>query len=195
MSKGYGGRRAALPTHSDGQETWTKPPTHSKVMAFPGYRSLVTLVCAAFIAGTCASAFAQGSGDAKPPDQQKPPELKSEAAHLADVARTLQGRAADAECTHLGELAITLMAKNDLDTAFRHMDLYDRFGCPGAHIQQSFRCLLLAGIPNSKDSAGLESLVRNCWAPKAAQPAPAAAAPAPAAAPTPTPSTAGAGAR
>ena len=163
-------------------------------MAFPGHRSLVTLVCAAFIASTCASAFAQGSGDAKPADQPKPAELKSEAAHLADVGRTLQGRAGDAECTHLGELAITLMAKNDLDTAFRHMDLYDRFGCPGAHIQQSFRCLLLAGIPNSKDSVGLESLVRSCWAPKAAQPAPAATAPAPAATPAPAPSTAGAGA-
>jgi len=165
------------------------------VMAFPGQRSLVTVLCAAFIAGSCCAAYAQSFGDAKPAEPQKPPELKSEAAHLADVARTLQGRAGDAECAHLGELAITLMAKNDLDTAFRHMDLYDRFGCPGAHIQQSFRCLLLAGIPNSKDSAGLESLVRNCWAPKAAQPAPAAAAPAPAPATPPAPSTAGAGAR
>jgi len=164
-------------------------------MVFPLHRSLVTFLCAAFVAGTFASAFAQGVGDAKPAEQQKPPELKSEAAHLADVARTLQGRAADAECTHLGELAITLMAKNDLDTAFRHMDLYDRFGCPGAHIQQSFRCVLLAGIPNSKDSAPLENLVRNCWAPKAAQPAPAASAPAPATAPASPPATAGAGAR
>jgi hypothetical protein len=165
-------------------------------MVFPGQRSLVTFLCAAFIAGSCASAFAQGSGDAKPPDQQKPPEPKSEAAHLADVARTLSGQAGLPECTHLGELAITLMAKNDLDTAFRHMDLYDRFGCPGRHIQDSFRCLLLAGIPNSKDSAAsLENLVRNCWAPKATTAAPAApAAPTAPAAASP-PSTAGAGAR
>ena len=192
MSKGYGGsaRRIADPFGWSGIPD--EAPTHSKVMAFPGQRSLVTFLCAAFIAGSCSAAFAQGSGDAKPAEPQKPAELKSEAAHLADVARTLQGRAGDAECTHLGELAITLMAKNDLDTAFRHMDLYDRFGCPGAHIQQSFRCLLLAGIPNSKDSPGLEALVRNCWAPKTAQPVPAAT-PAPAA--SPAPSTAGAGAR
>ncbi len=146
-------------------------------MAFPGQRSLVALMCATFIASSCASAFAQGSGDAKPPDQQKPAEPKTEAAHLADVARTLTGPAGSPECAHLGELAITLMAKNDLDTAFRHMDLYDRFGCPGAHIQQSFRCLLLAGIPSSKDSAGsLEGLVRTCWvSPKTAPAAPAAA--------------------
>ncbi len=162
-------------------------------MAFPGHRSLVTFLCVAFIAGSCASAFAQGSGDAKPPDQQKPPEPpKSEAAHLAEVARTLSGPAANPECTHLGELAVTLMAKNDLDTAFRHMDLYDRFGCPGAHIQQSFRCLLLAGIPSAKDSTGsLENLVRTCWvSPKATAAAPPP--PAPAASP---PSTAGTGAK
>jgi hypothetical protein len=165
-------------------------------MAFPGHRSLVTILCAALVAASCASAFAQGAGDAKPADAQKPAEPKSEAAHLADVARTLSGQAGLPECAHLGELAITLMAKNDLDTAFRHMDLYDRFGCPGRHIQESFRCLLLAGIPNSKDSAAtLESRVQNCWAPKATAAAPAApVAPTPPA-PAAPPSTAGAGTR
>jgi len=165
-------------------------------MAFTGKRSFVTVLCAAFIAGSCVSAFAQGAGDAKPAEQQKPQEPKSEAAHLADVASTLSGQAGLPECTHLGELAITLMAKNDLDTAFRHMDLYDRFGCPGRHIQESFRCLLLKGIPNSKDSAAsLENLVRNCWAPKTTAAAPAAPAAPPAPAPASPPSTAGAGAR
>ena len=165
-------------------------------MAFPGQRILVSFVCAAFIAGSWSAALAQGSGDAKPPEQQKAPEpLKSEKDHLADVARAVQGPAGLPECAHLGENAIIRMAKDDLDTAFRHMDLYDRFGCPGRHIQESFRCLLLAGIPNSaKDSTVLELLVRNCWAPKATAAAPAAPAPtAPAAAPPP--STAGAGAR
>jgi hypothetical protein len=160
-------------------------------MAFPGQRSLVTLLCAVFIAGSWSAAFAQGSGDAKPPEQPKAPEPPmSEAAHLADVARTVAGAAGYPECAHLGELAITLMAKNDLDTAFRHMDLYDRFGCPGAHIQQSFRCVLLKGIPTSKDSAStLEGLVRTCWATPKAAPATPAAASAPAA--PPAPSTAG----
>jgi hypothetical protein len=161
-------------------------------MAFPGQRSLVTVLCAAFIAGSCASAFAQSSGDAKPPEPQKAPEPKSEAAHIAEVARVLSGPAANPECIHLGELAITLMAKNDLDTAFRHMDLYDRFGCPGAHIQQSFRCLLVAGIPSSKDSTSLDNLVRTCWvSPKATPSAPAATS-APATAPTPAPPAPGA---
>ena len=160
-------------------------------MAFSGQRSLVTFLCAAFIAASSSAAFAQGSGDAKPPEQQKPPEPKSEAAHIAEVGRVLSGPAASPECIHLGELAVTLMAKNDLDTAFRHMDLYDRFGCPGAHIQQSFRCLLRAGLPGPKDSTALDNLVRNCWVTPNAATA-AAPPPAPAAA---APSTAGAGAR
>jgi len=158
-------------------------------MAFPGQRSLVTLLCAAFIAGSWSAAVAQSSGDAKPAEQPKAPEpLKSEAAHLADVARTVQGPAGYPECAHLGERAIMLMAKDDLDTAFRHMEMYDRFGCPGQHIQQSFRCLMIAGIPTAKDSAAnLEGLVRNCWmSPKAAPAAPAAAS---------APSTAGSGTR
>ncbi len=161
-------------------------------MVFPGQRSLVTVLCAAFIAGSFSAAFAQGSGDAKPPEQQKASEPPmTEKDHLAEVQRVVSGAAGYPECAHLGELAITLMAKNDLDTAFRHMDLYDRFGCPGAHIQQSFRCVLLKGIPTSKDSAAtLEGLVRTCWAsPKTTPPAAPAAASAP-----PAPATAGTGA-
>ena len=34
---------------------------------------------------------------------------------------------------------------DDLDTAFRHLDLYDRFGCPGGHVQATFRCLTRFG--------------------------------------------------
>ncbi|MDO4950644.1 MAG: lipid-binding protein, partial [Bacteroidales bacterium] len=38
-----------------------------------------------------------------------------------------------------------LMWLDDLDTAFRHLDLYDRFGCPGGHVQATFRCLTRFG--------------------------------------------------
>ncbi len=37
---------------------------------------------------------------------------------------------------------MTLLYRNDMDTAFRHLDLYDRLGCPGPHIQSAFRCVL-----------------------------------------------------
>ena len=53
----------------------------------------------------------------------------------------INGPAGNPECVWLGRRAVQLMYRDDLDTAFRHIDLYDRFGCPGGHIQAAFRCL------------------------------------------------------
>ncbi len=175
-------------------------------MAHIVLRRLVILFGAGLLAGLAGPAFAQANGDNKPPEQQNPEANKSEAAHIADVARTLTGAAANPECIHLGELAVTLMAKNDLDTAQRHINLYDRFGCPGQHLRLSFRCILSIGMPGkeAKDGVTVETLVRGCWAnpnmvanPQTL-PAAAASAPAAPAAPHPpasaAPATAGTGA-
>ena len=72
--------------------------------------------------------------------------------------------------------------RDDMDTAFRHLDLYDRFGCPGPHIQSSFRCVvrLRANIDPKKPET-LNSQVQACWlnpgsgTATAAAPAPATA--------------------
>jgi hypothetical protein len=182
---------AALPTYSGG----ANPVMNSnlrKVMSFPGLRSLVFVVCAAFLPGFGPAAYAQATGDAKA-DQQKAEAAKTEAAHIADAARQLPGPAGYPECVHSGELTITNWMNNDMDTAARHLAVYDRFGCPGAHLRASFRCLLRFGKPGPKDKdVTFEQRVRDCWVtPDAMPPAPAAAAAAPAtpaaaAAPTPT---------
>ena len=98
------------------------------------------------------------------------------------------------------------MWRDDLDTAFRHLDLYDRFGCPGGHVQATFRCLTrFGGQIDPKVAETLSGRVHACWINPGAQPqaaaaatpaapttagsaapAPAAAAP-PAAAPAPAP--------
>jgi hypothetical protein len=76
-------------------------------------------------------------------------------------ARTPAGPAGRGECKWLGERAIGLMWKDDLDTAFRHLELYDRFGCPGEHIQVSFRCVVRQeNVP--KDSK-FDDRVHACW--------------------------------
>jgi hypothetical protein len=95
------------------------------------------------------------------------------------------GPAGNPECVWLGRRVVSLLWRDDLDTAFRHLDLYDRFGCPSAHIQQTFRCLIQhsSGIdPKAADS--LNGRVHACWINPGspAIPTPAAAAPAPAAA-------------
>jgi hypothetical protein len=70
---------------------------------------------------------------------------------------------------------------DDLDTAFRHLDLYDRFGCPGGHVQAAFRCLTRFGAQiDDKVPKSLSDRVHACWINPAAQPQAAAAlAPAP----------------
>jgi hypothetical protein len=101
---------------------------------------------------------------------------------------------------------VVLVWRDDLDTAFRHLDLYDRFGCPGGHIQATFRCLTrFAPQIDNKVPDSLTSRVHACWINPAAQPQAAtaaaqpaapttgtspqpAASPAPAASPSPAPS-------
>ena len=73
------------------------------------------------------------------------------------------------------------MWRDDIDTAFRHLDLYDRFGCPGGHVQAAFRCLTrFAAQIDPKVAETLNSRVHACWINPAAQPQPAAAATPPA---------------
>jgi hypothetical protein len=131
-------------------------------------RSLAVLFCAALLAGSWLPAYAQQGSDAKPADQQKANDAKrSDGARrtdeIAEAARTLTGPAANPECVWLGERAVNLLSRDDLDTAFRHLELYDRFGCPGAHMQASFRCLIRLGIPDPKAAETLDARIHGCW--------------------------------
>src|SRR5436309_1636037 len=138
-----------------------------------------------------AGAFAQ-SGSPAPQDQSgKPPapnaadvnkDNQRKADEFVEASQAINGPAGNPECVWLGRRVVVLMWRDDLDTAFRHLDLYDRFGCPGGHVQATFRCLVRffsAIDPKVPDS--LSGRVHACWINPAAQPqAAAAAAPAPA---------------
>ena len=96
-------------------------------------------------------AFAQ-SGDAKsgdkpaaaqPADPAK--EAQRQVDEFAEATRLVTGPAGNPECVWLGRRVVGLMWRDDMDTAFRHLDLYDRFGCPGPHIQAAFRCVVRQG--------------------------------------------------
>src|SRR6202453_3873122 len=88
------------------------------------------------------SASAQ-SGDAHAQDQNGKPAANSAAAadatkdnqrktdEFVEAAQAINGPAGNPECVWLGRRVVRLMWLDDLDTAFRHLDLYDRFGCPG----------------------------------------------------------------
>jgi hypothetical protein len=171
-------------------------------------------VSVAFLLMASGGALAQ-SGDNHANDQQGKPPSAADAAkenqrktdEFAEAAQAISGPAGNPECVWLGRRVVRLMWRDDLDTAFRHLDLYDRFGCPGGHIQATFRCLTRFGAQiDPKVAETLDSRVHACWINPGAQPqaaaaaAPAAssaatsgsAAPQPAASPSPAPSPAAA---
>ena len=112
------------------------------------------------------SAFSDNT-DAKPVDQQAN-ELKSaeelQSVEFAEARRMLKGAAGNPECVSLGRRVVGLLWRDDLDTAFRHLDMYDRFGCPNDHIQATFRCLVLNGSNiDPKAADNLNGRVQACW--------------------------------
>ena len=90
------------------------------------------------------------NNDAKPADKapaagQEPAKETQKVDEFAEAQTAFSGPAGNPECVWLGRRVVSLLWRDDLDTAFRHLDLYDRFGCPSAHIQATFRCLILHG--------------------------------------------------
>ena len=173
-----------------------------------------SLVLLTSLAGTTAQSGAPAPDQSKAAAQPADAAAKDAAQNqrrtdeFAEAAQVINGPAGNPECVWLGRRVVRLMWRDDLDTAFRHLDLYDRFGCPGGHIQAAFRCLTRFGAQiDPKVAETLDSRVHACWINPAAQPQQAAAAasqpaapangnapaaqpaasPSPAASPTPAP--------
>ena len=137
-------------------------------------------LCAAALSFSGLPALAQ-SGELRPPEQKDQGGTPAEGAknsqktdELAEAAAALSGPAGNAECVWLGRRVVSLLWRDDLDTAFRHLDLYDRFGCPASHVQATFRCVVRMGPfeskppPEGKQSENkapdsLNSRVHSCW--------------------------------
>src|SRR3979411_3285560 len=171
---------------------WVLDPGKSVVRHFAAAGQILLIGSFLIVSG---AAFAQSGGQAAQ-DQGKPP-----AANAADAAKdnqrktdefveaqtAINGPAGNTECVWLGRRVVSLMWRDDLDTAFRHLDLYDRFGCPGGHVQAAFRCLTrFGGQIDDKVPRSLSDRIQACWINPGAQPQAAAATP-----PTPAPTTAG----
>lgn len=106
---------------------------------------------------------AAAAAEAVARDQRKSDEF-------VEAAQVINGPAGNPECVWLGRRVVGLMWRDDLDTAFRHLDLYDRFGCPGGHVQATFRCLTRFGAIDPKAPDSLSGRVHACWINPGAQP-------------------------
>ena len=107
------------------------------------------------------------SGDTKekpepPPDKAKEAQQRSRD-EFAEAAKALQSPAGQAECVWLGRRIVGLLWRDDIDTAMRHMSFYDRFGCPGGHIQSAFRCVVRQGTIDAKAPESLAARAHACW--------------------------------
>jgi hypothetical protein len=131
-------------------------------MSFARMRIVAGALCAVLFVMQSASAQ---NADAKAPDARAQPGDKDsrKTDEFAEAARLLGGPAAYPECMWLGRRVVSLLWRDDLDTAFRHLDLYDRFGCPAGHIQATFRCVVRQGSIDPKAPEALGGRVHACW--------------------------------
>src|SRR5882724_11858771 len=154
-------------------------------LGIPGLALMIGMAGAVAQSGNPAAQDQSGKPAASSADAAKDSQRKTD--EFVEAAQAINGPAGNPECVWLGRRVVRLMWRDDLDTAFRHLDLYDRFGCPGGHVQATFRCLTRFGAQiDDKVQKSLDDKVHACWINPSAQPQ-AAAAPTPA----PAPSTAG----
>src|SRR5690349_23455120 len=176
---------AVLPSQSD----WRRAKVNSntcRTMRFFSSRSLgVLLGAASLVLIGSQPGFAQSGGSntqAKPPENAKAAadaavkETQKKINEIAEARRLVSGAAGNPECVWLGRRVVNLLWRDDLDTAFRHLDLYDRFTCPSGHIQATFRCLVRQGNIDPKAQETLNGKVHGCWLNPSLEPQPAAAA-------------------
>jgi hypothetical protein len=170
-------------------------------VALPGLALIMGIGIAAAQSGDSRAPDQSGkpaANSAQPNDANKDNQRKTD--EFVEASQAINGPAGNPECVWLGRRVVSLMWRDDLDTAFRHLDLYDRFGCPGGHVQAAFRCLTRFGSQiDDKVPRSLTDRIHACWINPGAQPqaavaatpaAPAAtagAAPSAPATPTPAP--------
>jgi hypothetical protein len=154
-------------------------------MRFACVRIGAVIAGVAVLMGASTFAFAQNAepkaGDQRPAAESGKDAGKKTLDEYAEAERRLGGGpAANPECVWLGQRVVNLLVQDDLDTAFRHLDLYDRFGCPSGHVQTTFRCAVKKTV-DTKAKDKLKTEIYNCWVNPDAEPTAAAAAAAPAA--------------
>ncbi len=112
----------------------------------------------------------QGQGDKKDGDQKAAEQAKAEALEAAkaiaeykEAEAKLSSSAGAPECVWTGRRIVNLLWLDDMDTARRYIDLYDRFGCSSEHLKFAFRCVIEQGPIDMKAADRLASRVHDCW--------------------------------
>lgn len=84
-------------------------------------------------------------------------------AEFKEAAAKLSNSAGAPECVWTGRRITSLLWRDDIDTARRYIDLYDRFNCSSEHLKLVFRCVIEQGPLDPKAADRLASRVHSCW--------------------------------
>jgi len=133
---------SALPATAEDQGAGSKPQEQGQAQQQPGEKN-----------------------DQKAADQAKAEEQEAAKAiaEYKEAEAKLASSAGAPECVWTGRRIVSLLWRDDMDTARRYIDLYDRFGCSSDHLKLAFRCVIEQGPIDAKAADRLASRVHDCW--------------------------------
>jgi hypothetical protein len=67
-----------------------------------------------------------------------------------------------AECAWTGQRIVSLLWRDDVNTAREQSRFYEMFGCPSGHLPLAFRCVIEQS-QTQPDQADLNARVYSCW--------------------------------
>ena len=77
-------------------------------------------------------------------------------------ATTPEDRSRRAECSWLGQRVISLLWRDDVNTAREQTRFYEMFGCPTEHLTVAFRCVIEQS-QSQPDQNDLNARAYSCW--------------------------------
>ena len=105
----------------------------------------------------------QTANDQKAAEQAAQQEAAKAIEEYKEAAAKLSSSAGAPECVWTGRRIASLLWRDDIDTARRYIDLYDRFNCSSEHLKLVFRCVIEQGPIDPKAADRLASRVHDCW--------------------------------
>jgi hypothetical protein len=66
------------------------------------------------------------------------------------------------ECSWLGQRIVSLLWRDDVNTAREQSRFYDRFGCPADHLKLAFRCVIRQS-ERQPEQTDLNARIYGCW--------------------------------
>ncbi len=80
----------------------------------------------------------------------------------AKAAAATEDRSRRAECSWLGQRVISLLWRDDVNTAREQTRFYEMFGCPTEHLSIAFRCVIEQS-QSQPDQNDLNARAYSCW--------------------------------